>query len=229
MFNLKAVPLPDYSRREDTVNSITHAVGVPLCIIGMVLLLKLQWGKEEPIQIFATFLYLLSTMLVFLGSGIYHGLRPGFAKKVWRVVDHANIYIMISGSVTAFFIAHIMESRPAFAKGIIIAVWIASAVGILFTFMDLKRFNIPQVFMYMALGWTCVLGMKTIYHLSEAGKEYVLTMLAGSAIVTVGSWIYLIGKKVKWHYVHAVFHVFVLVGSAVIYVATYRYFGVKLV
>lgn len=226
MFDLHKVPLPAYSRKEDMVNSVSHAIGVPLCILGTVMLLKLQMGKVAPIQIAATLLYTLSTMLVFLGSAIYHGIRPGFAKRVLRVLDHSNIYLMISGSVTAFFIAHILDSRPAFAKGIIAAVWIASAVGILFTFMDLKRFNIPQVFMYLALGWTSILGMRTIYHMGQAGKEYVLTVLLGSVFVSVGTGIYLIGKKVR--YFHAVFHVFVLIGTVVMFIATYRYFGVKL-
>lgn len=226
MFDLHKVPLPAYSRKEDMVNSVSHAIGVPLCILGTVMLLKLQMGKVAPIQIAATLLYTLSTMLVFLGSAIYHGIRPGFAKRVLRVLDHSNIYLMISGSVTAFFIAHILDSRPAFAKGIIAAVWIASAVGILFTFMDLKRFNIPQVFMYLALGWTSILGMRTIWHMGQAGKEYVLTVLLGSVFVSVGTGIYLIGKKVR--YFHAVFHVFVLIGTVVMFIATYRYFGVKL-
>lgn len=226
MFDLHKVPLPAYSRKEDMVNSVSHAIGVPLCILGTVMLLKLQMGKVAPIQIAATLLYTLSTMLVFLGSAVYHGIRPGFAKRVLRVLDHSNIYLMISGSVTAFFIAHILDSRPAFAKGIIAAVWIASAVGILFTFMDLKRFNIPQVFMYLALGWTSILGMRTIYHMGQAGKEYVLTVLLGSVFVSVGTGIYLIGKKVR--YFHAVFHVFVLIGTVVMFIATYRYFGVKL-
>lgn len=226
MFDLHKVPLPAYSRKEDMVNSVSHAIGVPLCILGTVMLLKLQMGKVAPIQIAATLLYTLSTMLVFLGSAVYHGIRPGFAKQVLRVLDHSNIYLMISGSVTAFFIAHILDSRPAFARGIIAAVWIASAVGILFTFMDLKRFNIPQVFMYLALGWTSILGMRTIYHMGQAGKEYVLTVLLGSVFVSVGTGIYLIGKKVR--YFHAVFHVFVLIGTVVMFIATYRYFGVKL-
>ncbi len=226
MFDLHKVPLPAYSRKEDMVNSVSHAIGVPLCILGTVMLLKLQMGKVAPIQIAATLLYTLSTMLVFLGSAVYHGIRPGFAKRVLRVLDHSNIYLMISGSVTAFFIAHILDSRPAFAKGIIAAVWIASAVGILFTFMDLKRFNIPQVFMYLALGWTSILGMRTIYHMGQAGKEYVLTVLLGSVFVSVGTGIYLIGKKVR--YFHAVFHVFVLIGTVVMFIATYRYFSVKL-
>lgn len=222
MFDIKNTPLPDYSRKEDIINSITHAVGVPLCIAGAIMLygVLLKTGATG-IQMFACGLYLASTMLVFLGSAVYHAMKPRYAKRVARILDHCNIYIMISGNVTAFYLNHLYAKRPALSIGIIVGVWVLSAIGVLLTFMDLKRFNIPQIFMYNALGWAGIFAMKTIASSSIAGREYIETVLIGGAFVTAGAILYLIGKKLR--YFHAVFHIFVLIGSVFFFVATYNF------
>lgn len=219
MFDMKKVPLPDYSRREDIVNSITHAVGVPLCIAGFFLLLKV-----EPIHsvrnVFSAVIYLGSALLVFLGSAIYHGMRPGYAKKVARVLDHSNIYIMIAGMTTSFNLTHIYPLEPTKAKISIAVIWAASVVGILLTFMDLKRFNVPQIFMYVILGWASVFSIKSVWSAGSAGRAYVTMVLIGGACITVGSVLYFVGKKLR--YFHAVFHLFVLAGNIIIYIGTYN-------
>ena len=222
MFELKKVPLPNYSRAEEIMNSATHAVGAPLCIIGLVLLLRMQVGKLDGVQIFSTVLYMLSSLLVFAGSAIYHGLKPGFAKQVARVLDHANIYLMISGTVTAFFMAHVYPTNAKLSIRMVILVWSLSVIGIVLTFMDLKKFNIPQIFMYIALGWIAIFGMRTVYSGGDAGKAFMQMVLIGGACITVGAMIYLVGKKVR--YCHSVFHVFVLAGNIVIYLGTWQYF-----
>lgn len=222
MFNIKETPLPDYTRKEDIANSLTHLAGVPVCIITLIAYLKLQAGRTTPVLLASTFMFVISTLIVFAGSAIYHGLRPGTAKRVMRVVDHCNIYIMIAGSVTALFLAHIYEDRPRYSIIIITILWVLSAIGILFTFMDLKRFNIPQIFMYLGLGWFSAFAMKYIYLSGAAGKGLVYSILIGGAFISVGVALYLIGKKRR--YFHSVFHVFVLIGTICIFIGTYRYY-----
>lgn len=220
MFDIKNTPLPDYTRKEDKINSITHILGIPFCIIGAGFLLKLQYDREAPsLHIFSTILYISSMLLVFVGSAVYHWLEPGYPKRVARILDHCNIYVMISGNVTAFFLTNIYREKPTFTIVIIAVMWGLSALGMLFTFMDLKRFNKPQIFMYVALGWAAIFAMKSIYENGEAGRNFVLTVLLGGALITIGSAIYFIGKKHR--YFHAVFHCFVLLGSVCIYIATY--------
>lgn len=222
MFDIKNTPLPDYTRTEDKINSITHMLGVPFCIIGAGFLLKPLIENESPaMHIFAAVLYLASNLLVFAGSAVYHWMKPCDAKRLARIIDHCNIYVMISGNVTAFFLINIYDKNPKLSIGMIIGVWVLSAVGMLFTFMDLKRFNIPQIFMYVALGWAAIFAMRSIYSEGGSGKAYVETVLIGGAFITVGAVIYLIGKKVR--YCHAVFHLFVLAGAIAIYIATYNH------
>lgn len=208
---------------EDRVNSITHAIGVPMYIVAAVLLLRLQIGKVDGMQIFSTVLYLASSLLVFLGSAIYHGMKPGFGKRVARVTDHSNIYIMISGTVTAFYTAHVYPTNRPLSIRMIVLVWVLSAVGILLTFMDLKRFNIPQIFMYILLGWIAVFGMRSVSGSSPEGKDFIRMVLIGGICITVGAMIYFVGKKFR--YFHAIFHLFVLAGNFVIFLGTYQYFA----
>lgn len=191
-------------------------------IVAAVLLLRLQIGRVAGIQIFSTVLYLFSALLVFLGSAIYHGMKPGFPKRIARVADHSNIYIMISGTVTSFYTAHVYPTNPKLSLWMILLVWVLSAVGILLTFMNLKKFNIPQIFMYILLGWIAVFGMRSVSGSSEAGKDFIHTILIAGAVITTGAMIYFVGKKFR--YFHAVFHVFVLAGNIIIFFATYHYF-----
>ncbi len=222
MFDIKNTPLPNYSRKEDIINSITHAAGVPLCIVGTVMLFKvLIRNGASKTQLFACGLYLASTLLVFLGSAIYHGMKPGYAKRVARILDHCNIYVMISGNITAFYLNHLYEKNPDFSIGVIAAVWGLSIIGMVLTFMDLKKFNIPQIFMYNVLGWAGLFAMKSIASSSAAGKRYIETVLIGGAFITLGAILYLVGKKFR--YFHAVFHVFVLVGSSFFFIATHNF------
>ena len=222
MFDIKATPLPDYSRREDIVNAITHFLGVPFCIIAMGFLLKLQVSRgANATAVASTCLYLISTLIVFACSGIYHILKPSFGKKVARLIDHSDIYLMISGTVTAFILPYMTESNRKSSLGIIIAIWALSAIGIFLTFVDLKKFNTVQIFMYVFMGWTAIFGMRSIYRVGDVGKAFVITVLIGGLFITVGAFLYFIGKKKR--YFHAVFHVCVLMGTVVIFVGNYNY------
>ena len=221
MFDLNSVPIPDYTRKEDIANSLTHAVGVPLCIAGGVVLLKNLVGIAPAKHIVGIVLYIVSTLIVFLGSAIYHGLRPGFAKKVARVLDHSNIFLMISGMLTAFSLADYAGSSAGVNTVIVITAWSLSAVGIFLTFMDLKKFNTVQVIMYVIMGWSVLFCVRSVYQAGDDGRRLALAFLAGGICITLGTVLYFIGKKKR--YFHAVFHVFVLLGNIAIYIGTYNF------
>ena len=222
MFDLKNIPLPRYTRNEDIANCITHALGVPFCIVAAVLLFKLHVStKAAALQFVATCLYIFSTLVVFVGSAVYHGLKPSRKKQIARIIDHSNIYFMISGTVTAFAIPTMNELNKAKIIAVVCIVWALSIIGILMTFMDFKRFAIPQIFMYVIMGWTAVIGMRSVYYSGEAGKKFAMMVLIGGACITAGTILYLIGKKHR--YFHAVFHTCVLAGSIVIFTGIYNF------
>ena len=221
MFDLKDIPLSKYTRNEDIANCVTHALGVPFCAVAAVMLFGLLWGRTSRMNLFATALYIFSMLVVFAGSAIYHGLKPSRAKQIARVIDHCNIYFMIAGMVTSFTIPAMTPENRTKSIAVVAAVWALSLIGILLTFMDFKKFALPQIFMYIVMGWLAMVGLISVAKNGEAGREYAMFVLAGGLCITFGSVLYFVGKKHK--YFHAVFHTFVLIGTIVIFCGVYRY------
>lgn len=222
MFNINSVPLPDYSRKEDIINSVTHGIGVPYCAIALYLLLKLQINGNAPaINLFATIIYLVPTLLVFLNSAIYHGIRPGKIKKIARLVDHSGIYFMISGTITALVLPNLNENNKVKAIVLMSVVWIVSFIGIALAFIDLKKFNTIQIISYVVLGWSAGFGVQEILAYGDPGKTFILTICVGGFFTTTGAILYFVGKKRR--YFHAVFHVFSIIGNIFIFIGTYNF------
>ena len=221
MFDLKNIPLAKYSRSEDIANCVTHALGIPFCLIAAFLLLRMQIGRAPGRFIFSSVLYVISMLLVFAGSAVYHGLKPSRSKQIARVIDHSNIYFMIAGMVTAFTLPTITDENRAKSITVVCVVWGLSLLGVLFTFMDFKKFAKPQIFMYIIMGWLCVIGLISVFRSGEEGRRFVTFVILGGVSITVGSVLYFIGKKHK--YFHAVFHTFFLLGTILIFIGLYSY------
>lgn len=223
MFDLKNIPLPKYTRAEDIANCITHALGIPFCIVAAVLLIRLHIAASAgSIVLVSIVLYVLSTLIVYVGSAVYHGLKPSRAKQIARVIDHSNIFFMIAGTVTSFALPTMTSENRTYTIAMICIIWGFSLVGVLLTFIDFKKFAVPQVFMYVILGWAAIFGMRSVYRMGDIGRRFTAMVLIGGVCITVGTVLYLIGKKHK--YFHAVFHTCVLAGSVVIFSGVYNFY-----
>ena len=221
MFDFKSVPIPPYTRKEDIINSVTHAVGVPFAIAAAVLLLKKNNAELDGKYTAQVLIYAVSMFIVFFGSAFYHGLKPGYAKQVSRVMDHSNIYLMISGTLTGFYSFAVSPLNRPLAVGMITGIWVIAAVGIFLTFMDQEKFKWIQLISYAGLGWSAIAGLVPVYRTGEAGETFVWTAVVGGVFLSIGAVLYLIGKKKR--YIHAVFHVFILVGAIIMFVAINNY------
>lgn len=221
MFDFKAVPLPDYTRKEDILNSVTHALGVPLSVLAVVLAAVKIGNGATVANIVGITVYGICTAVLYFGSAFYHGLKPGFLKQIARVLDHSNIFLMIAGSLTAFFLLGVFDYNEKQAVIYCILSWVGAVVGILLTFMDQERFKKIQMVMYLFLGWLSIFSMKTIYQNYEAGKTIILLFVLGGIVYMLGAAVYGLGKKK--HFVHTVFHIFVIAGTAIQFVGVYKY------
>lgn len=221
MFDFKKVPLPDYSRLEDGINSITHLLGVPIVIITAVMsLMKIGAGGSGMAKA-AIIICAVSSVLMYGGSAFYHGLKPSDTKRVARVMDHSNIFLMIAGTLTAFYLLGVVQTQKTLAVSLTIFSWVVAVVGILLTFMDLHKFRKVQMAMYILLGWTAIFGMFSVWKLGENAHHFIILVAIGGVLYTLGAIVYGIGKKIK--YVHAVFHLFVLAATIVQYCGIYLY------
>lgn len=221
MFDFRKVPLPDYSRLEDGINSVTHFLGVPIVIITAVMSLIKLGDTATTIQKAAIIICAVSSAIMYGGSAFYHGLKPSDLKRFARVLDHSNIFLMISGTLTAFYLLGVIQTERKLAVGLTIFSWVVAVVGILLTCMDLHRFRKVQMAMYIMLGWTAIFGIVKLWNAGDNMRHFLLLVAIGGVLYTVGAIVYGIGKKVK--YVHAVFHIFVLAATIVQFCGIYKY------
>lgn len=221
MFDFKSVPIPDYSRKEDWVNSITHMIGVPFAIFALVMCITRCVSLSHFGFIPAVIVYGITMIILYASSAAYHGFNSSFPKKVLRVVDHSVIFLLIAGTVTPCSLVAVKAVDLKMGIAICVSEWVLAVLGILFTFMNQEKFKVVQMIMYIAMGWAVVIGLSRVYKFSELGKMSVIFILGGGIAYTVGAILYGIGKKVK--YIHSVFHIFILAGSVLQFVGIYKY------
>lgn len=216
------VPLPNYSRFEDGVNSFTHALGVPMAFILAVLFLKKLNYEPTGIQTASVIIYTVANIELYFGSAYYHGLKPSRLKKIARVLDHSNIFVMICGILTAFYLFALAEFNLTMAVVLTAASWVIGIIGIVFTVKDLHKFRKIQMAMYIILGWSAVGGMYPIIkNGGDQAKTMLIYVLVGGGLYTLGAVLYGVGKKIR--YIHAVFHVFILAATIVQFIGFYNY------
>ncbi len=143
-------------------------------------------------------------------SSIYHGLNPNSkAKKVFQVLDHCSIFLLIAGSYTPFCLVTFMEYNPVFGWTIFGVIWALAFIGIALNSVDIKKFKVFSMITYLVMGWFIVFSVKLLPEL--LGKMGFILLLAGGIVYTIGAILYGVGKKKK--YMHSVFHIFILLGS----------------
>ena len=211
--------LPDYTFGEELTNMISHICGGALGIIALVLCVVVSALHDNTWGVVGSAIYGSSLILLYSASSIYHGLRPGMAKKVFQVLDHCTIYFLIGGTYTPILFCSIRPVSGAWAWIIFGIVWGLAAMAAVFTAIDLKKYAKLSMACYIGMGWSILLAAKTaIEALHPVG---LLWLLGGGIAYTVGAIFYGLGKKHR--YVHSVFHFFVLLGSFMQFVCIYFY------
>ena len=211
--------LPVYSIGEERMNMVSHIAGGGLGVIALVLCIVKAAIHQNTWGVVSAVIYGVSLICLYTVSSVYHGLRPGMAKKVMQVIDHCTIYFLISGSYTPFAISAIREVNPALGWGIFTFEWSLTALAVTLTAIDLKKYSIFSMTCYIGMGWAIIPFAKTVIE-TVSFTGFLLTLLGGVAY-TVGSVLYGLGKRKKW--MHSVFHIFVVLGSLLQFFAIFFY------
>lgn len=217
---LKDRRLPDYTRGEELFNMISHIVGGGFGVIALATCVLKAFLSGNAFDIVGAFIYGCSMIILYTMSSLYHGLKPEMAKKVFQIIDHCTIFILIAGTYTPIVLSAIHPSQPVIGWGVIGFVWGLSALGIVLNAIDLKRYKTLSMILYILLGWCIVFtGKSTIRAVGSSG---MLWILLGGISYTVGALFYGIGGHGKHplRYMHSVFHLFVVIGSIL------QYFGI---
>ena len=211
--------LPDYCLGEEITNTVTHIIGGLGGVAALILCLKKAIAFHGAIEITGAAIYGCCLIILYSMSSIYHGLRPSMAKKVMQVLDHCAIYFLIAGSYTMITLSAIRQADPALGWGMFAVEWILCTIATVLTAIDLKRYEVFSMICYIGMGWAIFPFVRQIYSILGATGFWLL--LSGGIAYTIGAVLYGIGSKVKW--MHSVFHVFVVLGSALHFFSFYVY------
>ena len=215
--------LPDYTRGEEIFNMVSHIVGGGFGVIALATCVIKAFFTGNPFGIVGAFIYGFSMVILYSMSSIYHGLVPPLAKKVFQVLDHCTIYLLIAGTYTPIVFTGMMREAPALAWSVFGFVWALAALGITFNAIDLKRYKVLSMILYILMGWCVVFtGPYAVRALTPLGFNWVL---AGGISYTLGAVFYGVGGHGKrpLRYMHSVFHLFVVLGSILQYVGILFY------
>ena len=203
---MSKITVPKYTLGEELLNSITHGLCVLFGITILVLTIIMSAYHHNTIGIVSSCIYGTSMIIMFLISCLYHALSPRIgAKKVFRILDHCDIYAFIAGSYTPFCLSLLGGAVGWTLFGII---WTCAIIGVILNSINLEKYKKISLGLYLIQGWMVLISFNALYQaLPTKGLIY---LLSGGIVFTIGAVLYGLGKKMR--YMHSVFHLFVLAG-----------------
>ena len=210
------ISIPKYSLSEELLNAISHGLGALFGIVGTVLCIVKAANTGDPWRIVSGSIFGVTVLLLYLMSCLYHALKVNMAKRVFRVIDHCTIFLLIAGTYTPFTLVTLRGTIGWVLFG---TVWGMAVLGITLNAVNLKKFSKISVACYLVMGWAIIAAFQP---LTEAlAPQGVSLLIWGGIAYTVGAILYGIGAKVK--YFHSVFHFFCLAGTVLHFFAIYLY------
>ena len=210
------ISIPKYSLSEELLNSISHGVGAIFGIVATVLCLVKAANSGDPWRIVSSAIFGVTVLLLYLMSCLYHALKVNKAKRVFRVIDHCTIFLLIAGTYTPFTLVTLRGTIGWWLFGI---VWGMAILGITLNAVNLKKFSRVSVACYLVMGWAILAAFQPLAEALAPGG--ISLLIWGGVAYTVGAILYGIGAKVK--YFHSVFHFFCLAGTVLHFFAIYLY------
>ena len=201
--------LPVYTIGEERMNMITHIVGGGFGVLILAAAILIGAMHRDPWAVVTGVVYGVSMIALYTVSSVYHGLKPGTAKKVMQVIDHCTIYMLIAGTYTPILLVSIRPVYPVLAWVIFGIQWGLTAFAVVLNAIDLKKFRVISMVLYIAMGWCIIIAVKPMVVCT--GWTTFWWILGGGISYTIGAVLYGMGRTRK--YCHSVFHIFVDLGS----------------
>ncbi|EKD50333.1 MAG: hypothetical protein ACD_62C00571G0001 [uncultured bacterium] len=205
----------EYTLGEEIANSITHGVGLALSIAGLVVLVTLSAIHGDVWRVVSFSLYGFTLILLYLNSTLYHAITNKKAKKVFRILDHASIFLLIAGTYIPILLVTI---RGVWGWTLFGIIWGLAILGVVFKSLFIHRFARLSVGLYVLMGWICVIAMHEIFKKMDFGG--IVLIASGGLFYTLGL-VFYAWKKLPYN--HMIWHLFVLGGSICHYFAFLLY------
>lgn len=202
------------NKEEEIANAITHGIGFLLALILVPLLLLKATNNEAPKILYATLIFSFGFLMAYLSSTIYHLVEKPKAKKILRIWDHISIFFLIGGTYTPIVIKYTDNKTAFLFLGIM---WTLIIVGSLLKIFFTGKHDKLSTVIYIVLGWMAIFIFKPL--MSNMPIEVFVWILAGGLAYTFGVIFY------KWRsltFQHSIWHLFVLAGTLLQYVAIYK-------
>ncbi|WP_124222573.1 PAQR family membrane homeostasis protein TrhA [Aquisalibacillus elongatus] len=196
----------EFTRKEEHINALTHGLGALLSIAGLVILIVYSSLYGNVWHIVSVTVYGTSMLIMYLSSTIVHSLRDGKAKDFFLFLDHSSIYLFIAGTYTPILLVLL---RGPIGWTLLGVIWGVAILGIIFKIFFVKRFMIVSTLIYIFLGWFIVFVWNPLA--AEMALEGLVYLIVGGIFYSVGS-IFYMWRGFPYH--HAVWHLFVIAGSA---------------
>lgn len=190
---------------EEVFNAVTHGIGVLLSVIGLIILLSMPGQDNSELRIVGFSVFGIAMILSYLASTFYHSLSFTKAGKIFKILDHSSIFILIAGTYTPFLL---IALKGQLGFNLFFSIWILTISGIILKAFYIHRFMKLSVALYLFMGWLILFGIKPL--MAALSVEEVFLLALGGLFYTFGVIFYLL-KKLPFH--HAIWHVFVLCGS----------------
>ena len=196
--------------RDEAWNALTHGLGLLLSVVASAVLLTLVARDSSGWQLAGALVFCVALVLVYTSSTLYHSIPHVAAKRRMKIFDHCAIFVLIAGTYTPFTLVAMREVGGWWLFGV---AWALAAIGIVLKLFLTGRFKGISTIVYIAMGWMAVVAIKPM--LATVPMTQLLWLLAGGLAYTLGTLFYMSKRR----HAHAIWHGFVLTGSACHFVA----------
>lgn len=204
---------PYYSFSEEILNSLSHGIGIGLSLVGVTLLLLYGFFEGNAKHLICFGVYGFSLVFLYTASTFYHLFQNKKLKKVFRILDHCGIYLLIAGTYTPFML---LAVGGVWGISLLLTIWILAFLGILFKFFYTGKHEFLSTILYLLMGWLAILALKPM--LQSLPTQGIAWLFAGGGLYSSGV-VFYIWESLPFN--HAIWHLFVLLGSMCHFFAVY--------
>ncbi len=204
-----------YPKTEEILNVITHGLGFLLSIAALVLLVVYASLDGDTWHIVSFSIYGFSLVILYLASTLFHSARSPKLRNRLNIFDHSAIYVLIAGTYTPFLLVTL---RGPWGWSLLGVIWGPAIAGVIFKLFFTGKYDVMSAIVYVLMGWIIIIAIKPLNE--NLPTEGLYWLIGGGVSYMIGAGFYLLNKM---PYNHAIFHIWVLLGSFAHFVAVFKY------